>query len=112
MRKHLLTQPGAAVFVANADGSLVMATHPMIASEFNELESSSWLYTAFTLAGASTQVLIGKLSDIFGRILFFLFCFFGFVFGCFVLLWVCSWMVCISADACLHDYYDSRTDLN
>jgi len=81
MRKHLLTQPGAAVFVANADGSLVMATHPMIASEFNELESSSWLYTAFTLAGASTQVLFGKLSDIFGRKPIILFCYSGFALG-------------------------------
>ncbi|KAL0930678.1 major facilitator superfamily transporter [Colletotrichum truncatum] len=54
-------------FTANADGSLVMATHPTIASEFNDLENSSWLFVAFALAGAATQTLYGKLSDIYGR---------------------------------------------
>ncbi|OHW95313.1 major facilitator superfamily transporter [Colletotrichum incanum] len=54
-------------FTANADGSLVMATHPTIASEFDDLENSSWLVVAFALAGAATQTLYGKLSDIYGR---------------------------------------------
>ncbi|KZL78981.1 major facilitator superfamily transporter [Colletotrichum incanum] len=54
-------------FTANADGSLVMATHPTIASEFDDLENSSWLVVAFELAGAATQTLYGKLSDIYGR---------------------------------------------
>lgn len=43
------------VFIFHADSSLVMATHPTIASEFNALDSSSWLFTAFALAGAATQ---------------------------------------------------------
>ncbi|KAF2805302.1 major facilitator superfamily transporter [Mytilinidion resinicola] len=55
------------VFISNADGSLVLATHPLIASEFNDLSASSWLFTSFALAGAATQSLYGKLSDIYGR---------------------------------------------
>ncbi|KAI1398232.1 major facilitator superfamily domain-containing protein [Hypoxylon fuscum] len=55
------------VFTANADGSLVIATHPIIASEFNDLENSTWLFISFLLAGAATQPLYGKLSDIYGR---------------------------------------------
>ncbi|KAI2640355.1 MFS general substrate transporter [Hypomontagnella submonticulosa] len=55
------------VFTASADGSLVIATHPVIASEFNDLENSSWLFISFLLAGAATQSLYGKLSDIYGR---------------------------------------------
>ena len=43
------------VFIFHADSSLVMATHPTIASEFDALDSSSWLFTAFALAGAATQ---------------------------------------------------------
>jgi hypothetical protein len=43
----------------NADGSLVLATHPTIASEFNDLADSSWLFTAFALAGAATQAIVG-----------------------------------------------------
>lgn len=45
-------------FTANADGSLVMATHPTIASEFDDLENSSWLFVSFALAGAATQTLV------------------------------------------------------
>ncbi|KAK4136297.1 hypothetical protein BT67DRAFT_440447 [Trichocladium antarcticum] len=32
-----------------------MATHPVIASEFNSFENSTWLITGFTLAGAATK---------------------------------------------------------
>jgi MFS family permease len=45
-------------FTANADGSLVLATHPTIASEFNALSESSWLFVAFNLAGAATQTMV------------------------------------------------------
>ncbi|KAF2683010.1 MFS general substrate transporter [Lentithecium fluviatile CBS 122367] len=55
------------VFISNADGSLLMATHPIIASEFNDLRDSSWLLTSFGLAAAAMQPLYGKLSDIYGR---------------------------------------------
>ncbi|KAF2819140.1 MFS general substrate transporter [Ophiobolus disseminans] len=54
-------------FISNADGSLLFATHPIIASEFNALHDSSWLMTSFALAQAVTQPLYGKLSDIYGR---------------------------------------------
>ncbi|KAL2130069.1 hypothetical protein VTI74DRAFT_6926 [Chaetomium olivicolor] len=55
------------IFVGHADGSILLATHPIIASEFNDLGNSSWLITSFALAGAATQTLYGKLSDIYGR---------------------------------------------
>ena len=46
------------VFTSNADGSLVLATHPVIASEFQVLANSSWLFISFALAGAATQALV------------------------------------------------------
>ncbi|KAK5659228.1 hypothetical protein OQA88_1319 [Cercophora sp. LCS_1] len=55
------------IFVAHTDGSIMLATHPAIASEFNDLKDSPWLITSFALAGAATQTLYGKLSDIYGR---------------------------------------------
>ncbi|KAL2205638.1 MFS general substrate transporter [Sarocladium strictum] len=54
-------------FTANVDGSLVLATHPTISSEFNALSASNWLFISFSLAGAATQSVCGKLSDIYGR---------------------------------------------
>jgi uncharacterized RDD family membrane protein YckC len=46
------------IFVAHADGTILLATHPIIASEFNDLANSTWLITGFTLAGAATQALV------------------------------------------------------
>ncbi|KAI8650007.1 MFS domain-containing protein [Fusarium sp. Ph1] len=43
-------------FLGSSDNSLVMATHPTIASEFDALGMSSWLLTAFSLGGATTQI--------------------------------------------------------
>jgi MFS family permease len=54
-------------FISNADSSLLWATHPLIASEFNALHDSSWLIASFALAQAVSQPLYGKLSDIYGR---------------------------------------------
>jgi nitrate/nitrite transporter NarK len=55
------------VFVSQADTSLVLATYGKISSEFNDLESGSWLLSAAMLAMCVTQPLYGKLSDIYGR---------------------------------------------
>ncbi|KAL2137841.1 hypothetical protein VTI28DRAFT_8005 [Corynascus sepedonium] len=70
------------IFVGNADGSILLATHPIIASEFNDLGNSSWLITSFTLAGAATQTLYGKLSDIYGRKSLVIIAYTIFVVGC------------------------------
>ncbi|KAF1849201.1 MFS general substrate transporter [Cucurbitaria berberidis CBS 394.84] len=69
-------------FISNADSSLLLATHPIIASEFNALHDSSWLLTSFALAQASTQPLYGKLSDIYGRKSMLLLAYALFAFGC------------------------------
>lgn len=55
------------VFISNADTSLLLAIHPIIASEFNALHDSSWLLTSFGLAASTMQPIYGKLSDIYGR---------------------------------------------
>ncbi|KAK3484641.1 major facilitator superfamily domain-containing protein [Neurospora hispaniola] len=55
------------IFVAQTDTSILMATHAIIASEFNALKDSSWLIISFSLAGAATQTMYGKLSDIYWR---------------------------------------------
>lgn len=73
-----------AVFIANADGSIVMATHAVIASEFMALESSSWLYTGFMLASTATQTTLGQLSEIFGRKSIIILCYAVFGLGCLI----------------------------
>ncbi|KPM42363.1 hypothetical protein AK830_g4238 [Neonectria ditissima] len=70
------------VFTSSTDASLVLATHPVIASEFGDLEDSSWLFISFMLAGAATQSLYGKLSDIYGRKPILMVCYGLFAVGC------------------------------
>lgn len=72
------------IFVAHCDGSILLATHSNIASEFNDLGNSTWLITGFAIAGAATQTLYGKLSDIYGRKTLVTFAYAIFVFGCFI----------------------------
>ncbi|KAL3455178.1 efflux pump antibiotic resistance protein [Aspergillus heterothallicus] len=70
------------VFVANAEGSLVLATYGRISSEFNDLRNASWLVTSYVLAMTATQPLYGKLSDIFGRTHVILVAYTFFMLGC------------------------------
>ncbi|KAH7330528.1 hypothetical protein BKA65DRAFT_554502 [Rhexocercosporidium sp. MPI-PUGE-AT-0058] len=42
-------------FIANADGSLVLATSETISSEFNNRDGAGWLITSYTLAMCATQ---------------------------------------------------------
>ncbi|KAK8066874.1 Vacuolar membrane amino acid uptake transporter fnx2 [Apiospora hydei] len=69
-------------FTSNGDSSLVLATHPTIASEFNCLSASTWLFVSFSLAGAATQTVYGKLSDIYGRRLLLIVAYALFAIGC------------------------------
>ncbi|KAI0123937.1 major facilitator superfamily transporter [Xylariales sp. AK1849] len=69
------------VFTSNLDGSIVLATHPRIASEFHALEESSWLFISYLLAGIATQTLYAKLSDIYGRKWLLIFCYTLFAIG-------------------------------
>ena len=46
------------IFVASADTSLVMATFAEIASDFDSLESGSWLLSSFSLAACATGPLV------------------------------------------------------
>ncbi|KAF2772871.1 putative major facilitator superfamily transporter [Teratosphaeria nubilosa] len=55
------------VFISQVDTTLVLATYSKIASDFQDLDSASWLISAYILAQCAVQPLYGKLSDIFGR---------------------------------------------
>ncbi|KAL4878817.1 major facilitator superfamily domain-containing protein [Aspergillus karnatakaensis] len=70
------------VFVANAEGSLVLATYGRISSEFNDLKNASWLVTSYVLAMTAAQPIYGKLSDIFGRTKMILVAYLFFALGC------------------------------
>ena len=55
------------VFISQTDQSFVLATYGAVSSEFNDLDSGSWLVSAYVLAQCVAQPLYGKMSDIYGR---------------------------------------------
>ncbi|KAH6652139.1 major facilitator superfamily domain-containing protein [Truncatella angustata] len=69
------------LFTSNLDGSIVLATHPRIASEFHALDQSSWLFISYLLSGVATQTLYAKLSDVYGRKWLLVFCYALFAVG-------------------------------
>ena len=75
------TDYNSGVFIANADGTLVLATYETISSEFNAFGAASWLSTSFSLAVCAVQPLTGKLSDIYGRKSVILFSYVAFAIG-------------------------------
>lgn len=52
----------AGVFVANAEGSLLLATYSRISSDFDDLENASWLVTSYMLAMTAAQPLVSELD--------------------------------------------------
>ncbi|KAI4226279.1 MAG: hypothetical protein L6R40_008294 [Gallowayella cf. fulva] len=54
-------------FIANADGSIVVATYGIISSETGNLSNGSWLIVTFMLAVCAVQPTYGKMSDLYGR---------------------------------------------
>lgn len=70
------------VFISNADTSILLAVHPIVASEFNALHDSSWLLTSFGLASTAMQPIYGKMSDIYGRKSLLLVAYILFATGC------------------------------
>ena len=61
-----------AMLLAVLDQTIVATAMPSIVREFNGLEHISWVFSAYLLASTITVPLYGKLSDIYGRKLFFI----------------------------------------
>ena len=49
------------VFIANADGSIVLATYGIIASDIGSLDNASWLVVTYTLAMCAIQPTVSGL---------------------------------------------------
>ncbi|KAI5832975.1 MFS general substrate transporter [Schizophyllum commune Tattone D] len=70
------------IFLAALDTTIVVSSYTVIGSELNQLQSTSWIATAYMLTATSFQALYGKLSDIFGRKACLLFAYTVFALGC------------------------------
>ncbi|KAL1921368.1 uncharacterized protein VTP21DRAFT_11084 [Calcarisporiella thermophila] len=61
------------VFLCSLDQTVISTALPKLASEFNALSLISWVGTAYQITLTLFQPLYGRLSDIFGRRLMFIF---------------------------------------
>ncbi|KAK2464732.1 hypothetical protein APHAL10511_003308, partial [Amanita phalloides] len=66
------------------NGNMVFTTYASIGSELNQLQSASWIPTAYMVTQTSFQPLAGKLSDIFGRKACLVASYVIYTFGCLV----------------------------
>lgn len=70
------------VFLYGFDGTITAATYAVISSEFDAVNTASWLTTSYLVTSTAFQPLYGRISDIFGRRVCFFICTVTFALGC------------------------------
>lgn len=70
------------IFLASMESTVAATAMPTIVGELGGLEHYSWVFSAFMLASTTTVPLYGKLSDLYGRRLFFTLAMGLFLAGC------------------------------
>ncbi|MFC4768028.1 MDR family MFS transporter [Effusibacillus consociatus] len=61
-----------ALLLASLDQTIVATAMPTIVSELKGMDIYSWVFTSYMLTSTTVMPIIGKLSDMYGRKLFFL----------------------------------------
>ncbi|MBS4214705.1 MDR family MFS transporter [Neobacillus rhizophilus] len=74
LRKKLIIMLSvmSAMLFASLNQTIVVTALPTIISDLNGINYYSWVFTMFMLASSVTSILVGKLSDIYGRKIFIL----------------------------------------
>ncbi|MGZ4106848.1 MAG: DHA2 family efflux MFS transporter permease subunit, partial [Tumebacillaceae bacterium] len=60
------------LFMSALDNTIVSASINQVIKEIGGFDKMSWVFTAYMLATTSTMLIFGKMSDLFGRKLFYL----------------------------------------
>ncbi|MFB6467868.1 DHA2 family efflux MFS transporter permease subunit [Cytobacillus sp. Hz8] len=60
------------LFMSSLDNTIVSASINQVIKDIDGFEKMSWIFTAYMLASTSTMLVFGKMSDQFGRKLFYL----------------------------------------
>ncbi|KAH6654450.1 major facilitator superfamily domain-containing protein [Truncatella angustata] len=70
------------VFLYGFDSTITASTYAVIASEFDAVNTASWLTTSYLVTSTAFQPLYGRISDIFGRRVCFFISTVTFALGC------------------------------
>lgn len=60
------------LLMSSLDNTIVASCLNRISEDFNIFDKVSWVFTAYMLAATSTMLVFGKMSDLFGRKLFYM----------------------------------------
>ncbi|MCP1122125.1 DHA2 family efflux MFS transporter permease subunit [Bacillus sp. 3103sda1] len=60
------------LFMSSLDNTIVSASISQVIKDIGGFDKMSWVFTAYMLAATSTMLVFGKMSDLFGRKLFYL----------------------------------------
>ena len=60
------------LLMASLDNTIVASCLNKLSEDFNVFDKISWVFTAYMLAATSTMLVFGKMSDLFGRKLFYM----------------------------------------
>lgn len=71
-RKWVIAAMLLGLLMASLDNTIISASIDKVIGDLNGFEQVSWVFTAYMLAATSTMLIFGKLSDLFGRKLFYL----------------------------------------
>ncbi|MED2975105.1 MFS transporter, partial [Fictibacillus sp. B-59209] len=60
------------LFMSSLDNTIVSASISQVIKDIGGFDKMSWIFTAYMLSATSTMLVFGKMSDLFGRKLFYL----------------------------------------
>lgn len=60
------------LLMSSLDNTIVASCINKLSEDFNVFDKISWVFTAYMLASTSTMLVFGKMSDLFGRKLFYM----------------------------------------
>ncbi|MCD9025362.1 DHA2 family efflux MFS transporter permease subunit [Cohnella silvisoli] len=60
------------LLMSSLDNTIVASCINKLSEDFNVFDKVSWVFTAYMLAATSTMLVFGKMSDLFGRKLFYM----------------------------------------
>lgn len=70
--KLIILAMALGLLMSSLDNTIVASCINKISEDFNIFDKVSWVFTAYMLAATSTMLVFGKMSDLFGRKMFYM----------------------------------------
>jgi EmrB/QacA subfamily drug resistance transporter len=71
-KKLIILAMALGLLMSSLDNTIVASCISKLSEDFNVFDKISWVFTAYMLAATSTMLVFGKMSDLFGRKMFYL----------------------------------------